>query len=149
MNADRTAPGPSGEEWDGLLRAVRAAGEDDSAARTHLTRWLADHLPEAALRGVVDELSAEQTRRRTERCEAALAHARAALERGDLPAAQQEAETACHIDPISWEAHRLLGEVLERRGDTAAALRRYVTALHLGWESDEANQAIRRVSAAA
>ena len=149
MNADDTTPLSIRDDPESLLRAVRDAGGDDSAVRAQLTRWLADHLPESVLGGLRDELSTEQTRRRTERHEAALARARAALETGELDVAQREAESACHIDPVCWESHRLLGEVHERRGDAAAALRRYVTALHLGWESEEATLAIRRVAAAA
>jgi thioredoxin-like negative regulator of GroEL len=147
MNSDMDGLEPRPEDPDSLLRALHDAGAHDSAARARLSRWLADHLPEPVLGELVNELNAEESRKRTERRDAALARARAALERAELALAQQEAEAACHSDPVSWQAHRLLGDVLERRGDRASALRRYVTAMHLGWDSEEAALAIRRASA--
>lgn len=131
MSAQQSLPDPSGHDWPSLLRRLRAsASEDDLGA-------------------ILDELSAEQARRRDVRFETAIARARAAAERGELQLALIEAETACGIDPVRWEAHRTMGEILERSGDLQAALRRYVTAVHLGWESDEAMQAVQRLNNAA
>lgn len=138
-----------GNDWEALFRAMRELGAEELRARVELTRRLADSLPEGELGRIMDELNAEQTRRRADDYELTLARARASADRGDLASAHADAEAACRIDPVRWEAHALLGEILERRGDATGALRRYFTAMQLGWETDDAASAVKRLSAAA
>lgn len=118
--------------------------DGDSAGgtdRQHTTR-----LTEMELSGLIHELRQQRARSRADHYAAQLEGVTAALDRGDVEAALNAAKTALRIDFVRWEAHRLLGLVLERTGDRQGAFQSYVTARHLGWESAEAVEAVRRVS---
>ncbi len=124
---------------------LRDGHAENGGSGRELARQLARALPGSQLHDIVGELSAQDARVRAGRYEAALAVARAALDRGDLAAARNQARLALSIDYVRWEAHQALGESFERAGESASALECYVTARHLGWESDDARMAIERV----
>jgi tetratricopeptide (TPR) repeat protein len=76
-----------------------------------------------------------------------IAEGRAALEAGNLPEAVAKFQLAIKRLPESAEAHRHLGEALEKQGDAAGASAAYEKALELNPGAGAARQGLDRLAA--
>jgi tetratricopeptide (TPR) repeat protein len=76
-----------------------------------------------------------------------IAEGRAALDAGNLPEAVAKFELAIKRLPELAEAHRFLGEALEKRGDVRGATAAYTKALELNPATAAARQGLERLSA--
>ncbi|HET9984641.1 MAG TPA: hypothetical protein VFQ38_13685 [Longimicrobiales bacterium] len=147
MRVETMTPASGGGDRDWLVAALRDRVAAGPAERTAIARGLASALPVDELCRFVAELESEAWTRRRDTYESHLREASVAAERGNLEAAGQAAQSAVRVDGVRWEAHRLLGEVAERRGAPRQARERYAVAVHLGWDDEDARRTIERLDA--
>ena len=74
-----------------------------------------------------------------------IAEGRAALDKGDLDQAATKFRHALKLQPESSDAHRYLGAVLEKNGDTESASREYENAVDLNPGDVSARQSLQKL----